>query len=224
MPHANLRSAAQCSEEVLVFANCHVSEQAASSPAMRLSDACGPIDGWDCPEASAPDLLSGPFAAFRSLPSLLTTRLFQERSLTAAEDQVYATTLMKHAATLQRRSASRQFHHRWMGVEGTPFAEALDAKYMCTPWILSVSGEPPDDPQCGDSCGAKRYCLPCTQVFKLCSQLPALHALMSPLAAVMDVALRQWSGQVSDAWIVRDLGHGDHQCDAGCPRNPCMGV
>ena len=223
VPYATPVSAQRQEEQVLVFANCKVSDQTASSPAVRLPSACGPIDGWECPAASVPDLTSGPLAAFRSLPSLLTIKLFQERVLTAAEDQLIASSVTKHGPTSQTRFASRKFHHRWMGVEGTPFAEGIDAMYACLPWILAVTGDQSHDKSCGESCGTTRYCLQCTRVFQLCSSLPALHMLMPPLTAAMEVALQQWSGHDLNAWIARDQSAGEHHCDAACPRNPCIG-
>ena len=223
VPHATPVSAQRQAEQALVFANCKVSQQTASSTAMRLPSACGPIDGWECPAATVPDLMSGPLAAFRSLPALLTTKLFQERPLTAAEEQLIASTITRHGPTSQTRFASRKFHHRWMGVEGTPFAEGMDAMYACLPWILAVTGDQSHDKSCGESCGTTRYCLQCTRVFQLCSTLPALYIVIPPLTAAMEVALQQWNGQDLNSWIARDHSAGEHHCDAACPRNPCIG-
>ena len=223
VPYTTPLSSARVAEEALVFSNCKVSEQAASTPTMRLPSTVGPIDGWECPGASVPELLSGPIAGFRTLPALLTTRLFQERALTPEEETRIANTMMTHTPTAQTRSASRQFHNRWMGVEGLPFSTALDSCYPCHNWILAVVGEPPSDKVCGESCGQRRYCTQCEAVFTLCGDLPALHILYPRLTALLDAALRQWSGQELDAWIARDIGPEVHACDASCPRNPCAG-
>ena len=223
VPHAMPVSAESQAEQALVFANCKVSDQTASSPAVRLASARGPIDGWECSDADKPALMSGPLAAFRSLPALLTTKLFQERPLTAAEEQIIASATTRHGPTSQTRFASRKFHQRWMGVEGTPFAEGMDAMYACLPWILAVTGDQSHDKSCGESCGTTRYCLQCTRVFQLCSTLPALYIVIPPLTAAMEVALQQWNGQDLNSWIARDHSAGEHHCDAACPRNPCIG-
>ena len=211
----------EASQQVLVLCNVTVAHM--STPNMRVADARGPIDGWRSCGAQHPDVSKAPSHIFRTLPTLLSTRMFNERALTNEEEDVVTMGVIEHEPTKQRRYASRAFLERWLGIEGTPLSNALQQTFPCSPWILPVTGESTEDSSMGKPCGAERYCLGCEAMFATMSLVPAVHVVCPIVAGVFEAGLRDWKGDSGQAWVTRDLQIPPHNCNPQCPRNPCAG-
>ena len=208
-------------ERCFVMSNIKVS--AAPVQQFRESNAAGPIDEWVCDAVSDVNKPGGPISVFAKLPALLCVRLFEERALGPEEQDLLADMTMKHRSAGEIRSVGRQFHHRWLGLEGTPLAGALQQGYPCMPWIVEATGEASDCRDIGSACGSKRFCLSCEQVFEVTASLPPLASALPPFVAVLEVALKEWSQSSCVSWCDRDLSRSPHHCDASCPKNPEKG-
>lgn len=209
-------------EKVWVFSNVKVSTTPVDN--VRRNNHSGPIDGWVCAAGVTPTRSCGPVAAFAKLPALLCVRLFEERPLTEEESGLLDSMTMAHASAGEVRYPSRLFHHRWLGIEGTPLPGAIDKVAPCTPWLIPATGEPAEQGEEGGSvCGGQRYCLACEQIFSETAGLPPLAAVLPAVVGVLDVALQEWTQGGSEAWYTRKLDVVPHNCDAGCPKNPETG-
>ena len=211
----------EAEKQVIVL--CNVTAAHMSTPNMRVADARGPIDGWRSCCAQHADVSKAPLHIFRTLPALLSTRMFKERVLTAEEEDVVTLGVIEHEPTKQRRYASRAFLERWLGIEGTPLSNALRQTFPCSPWILPVTGESSEDSGMGQACGAERFCLGCEAMFATLSLVPAVHVVCPIVAGVFETGLRNWKGDSGQAWVTRDLQIPPHNCNPQCPRNPCTG-
>ena len=138
VPSVDARRTLPDAEQALVMSNVKVSNPGVQN--VRDSDLAGPIDGWWCEAATTPTKSSGPVSVFAKLPSLLCQRIFEDRVLTAEEEELVASMTMKHQSAGEVRSVNRHFHHRWLGLEGMPLAGSLQRAYPCLPWILSATG------------------------------------------------------------------------------------
>ena len=221
VPHEESQETLPATERCFVMSNVKVA--VAPVQQFRGSNAAGPIDEWVCEAVSETNKPAGPISVFATLPALLCVRLFEERALGPDEQTLLADMTMKHRSAGEIRSVGRQFHHRWLGLEGTPLAGALQKIYPCMPWIVEATGEASECRQVGSACGCKRFCLNCEQVFEMTTSLPSLAAALPPFAAVFDVALKEWSQSISVSWCNRELSRSPHHCDASCPKNPEKG-
>ena len=221
VPNEESQGTLPATERCFVMSNVKVA--AAPVQQFRESNAAGPIDDWVCEAVSENNRTGGPISVFATLPTLLCARLFEARALGPEEQSLLVDMTMKHRSSGEIRSVGRQFHHRWLGLEGTPLAGALQKNYPCMPWIVEATGEASDSRNIGSACGCKRFCLSCEQVFEVTASLPALAAALPPFAAVFDVALKEWSQSINVSWCHRELSRSPHHCDASCPKNPERG-
>ena len=221
VPNEESQETLPATERCFVMSNVKVA--AAPVQQVRESNAAGPIDDWVCEAVSVNNKPGGPISVFASLPKLLCVHLFGERALSPDEHNLLLDMTMKHRSTGEIRSVGRQFHHRWLGLEGTPLAGALQKIYPCMAWIIEATGEASDCGDIGSACGCKRFCLSCEQVFEVTASLPSLAAALPSFAAVFDVALKEWSQSINVSWCHRELSRSPHHCDASCPKNPERG-
>ena len=201
----------------------NVNVSTAPVPSVREGEATGPIDGWVCAAAATSSKTGGPVSVFAKLPSLLCHRIFQDRALTAEEQDLQETMTMRHSAAGEVRSINRLFHHRWLGIEGTPLAGALMRASACLPWITSATGDASECRETGTACGSQRFCVSCEKVFETTSSVPPMAAVLRAVGAVLDMALQEWSQGQSGSWCHRELSQAPHNCDASYPRNPEAG-
>ena len=222
VPAVSQRTALAEEEKRVVFSNVRVAQ--APGAQVRCNDPIGPIDGWMCPEAGREDIIQMSLTGvFQRLPALLATRVFEDRALTGEEQALLNSMVMKHSNSGQLRSVSRQFQHRWLGLEGTPLADSIREAFPCIPWICSATGDAADHGDEGAACGCHRYCNACERLFEATSHLPPLAAVLPSVVAVLDVALQEWAQGRTTSWTQRDLSAAPHNCDASCPKNPEVG-
>ena len=221
VPGVQARLSLPEAEQAFIVSNVKV----CTSPVhkVRENNHTGPIDGWMCAAAVTTDRPCGPFSVFSQLPALLCTRIFEDRCLKADEEQLLASMTMKHADAHEVRSVNRQFHHRWLGIEGTPLAGAVDRAHPCHPWILEATGEAADSQDTGSACSSKRFCISCEKLFETTAVIPPFAAVLPSVVAVLEVALQEWCNATSGSWCTRDLNSAPHMCDASCPQNPEAG-
>ena len=208
-------------ERCVMFSNVKVT--AAPVQQFRESNAAGPIDDWVCEALMKSEKPGGPVSVFAKLPALMCTRVFEDRALTSDEQDFLDKMTLKHRSTGEVRAVNRHFHHRWLGLEGTPLAAALQQAHPCMPWVLEATGEQSDCRNTGSACGCKRYCLSCEKVFEETASLPSLTWTLPSFWAVLEVALKEWSQSICLSWCERQLEAPPHNCDASCPKNPEKG-
>ena len=211
----------QSGRDVVVCSNVKISTN--NSETIRAVNLAGPIDEWQWKAGMASVPSAAPGTMFRTLPSLLVTEMFGERPLSMEERHVIATGTMVHTVTQEKRFVSRAFHDRWLGIEGTPLAKALQAARPCKSWILGVTGDGCENKAIGEACGAKRYCLTCEEIFASTCCCAPFNDVYPQVLCALDVAMTHWSSGTSDVWIQREFTEPPHNCGAACPRNPCPG-
>jgi hypothetical protein len=172
---------------------------------MRVADHRGPIDGWRLCGGQIESDSKAPLYIWRTLPELLCIRMFNERALTSSEQETLRIATIEHETTKELRFASRAFMERWQGIEGTPYAAALQTTCPCASLILPATGERADPLSHGEVCGKTRYCLGCERLVAMMSALPSMHVLCPLVASVLGVGMRDWRSGSVEAWILRNL-------------------
>jgi hypothetical protein len=190
-------------DQVLLF--CNVSLKGIELANMHVADHRGPIDGWRLCGGQIESDSKAPLYIWRTLPELLCIRMFNERALTSSEQETLRIATIEHETTKEIRFASRAFMERWQGIEGTPYATALQATFPCASLILPATGERADLLSHGEVCSKTRYCLGCERLVAMMSALPSMHVLCPLVASVLGVGLRDWRSGSVEAWILRKL-------------------
>jgi hypothetical protein len=206
MAHVGLQAIKDSCDEILLFCNLNLKNIEVVD--VRLADRRSPIDGWRlCSEQKDSDS-KAPLRIWSKLPELLCIRMFNDRVLTSLEQEMLRFASIEHETTKERRFVSRVFMERWLGIENTPYAAALQTICPCTTFIMPATGKRAELPGHGEACSKTRYCLGCEQFAAMMGALPSMQVVCPLVASVLGVGLRDWTSGSVEAWILRKLsGH-----------------
>ena len=182
------------------------------------------IDGWTgpCPRAVTSLVKSGgPLP--RAIGELAVTNLFDERPLTAQEENAMSTYSMKHVSG-ERRLCSRPFWLRLYGLLNTPGEAALMEGCPCANMIVATTGMavPASLPAAmAVPCGRDRYCLACERFLVTLSQCYGACDITDTLAAFLTRCVGAWTAPASSeelaTWGRSDHVDRMHSCGDHCP-------
>ena len=187
-------------------------------------DLGSPIEGWTGPGV---DQVAAAVREPPALPStvaqLAVTRLFQERDLSAREQQILQTYTTVHSSG-EKRLPSRAWWLRTHGMRGTPAETILMQTFRpCAQVIISTTGDRAPaglEATVGSPCGAERYCRSCEAFLNLLSTCYDTVWTTDMLLAFIGKCVTLWTSEKptsTTVWERSTQCDRGHDCKHGCP-------